>query len=99
MLGLRDEVEDEHFLAVMAGMDPERPNRHLGGRYDDTSVRGFDVTASAPKSVSLLFALGDDDVRRAVLDAHDTAVQTMAKWIEDHAHTRYHSSKGSGKRT
>ena len=89
MLGLRDEVENEHFLAVMAGMDPARPDRHLGRRYDDTSVRGFDVTASAPKSVSLLFALGDDGVRRAVLDAHDTAVQTLAEWIEDHAHTRY----------
>jgi conjugative relaxase-like TrwC/TraI family protein len=89
MLGLRDEVEDEHFLAVMAGMDPVRPDRHLGRRYDDTSVRGFDVTASAPKSVSLMFALGDDEVRRAVLDAHDTAVQTVTKWIEDHAHTRY----------
>jgi conjugative relaxase-like TrwC/TraI family protein len=89
MLGLRDEVKDEHFLAAMAGMDPARPDRHLGRRYDDTSVRGFDVTASAPKSVSLLFALGDDEVRRAVLDAHDSAVQTVGKWIEDHAHTRY----------
>ena len=89
MLGLRDEVEDEHFLALMAGMDPARPDRHLGRRYDDASVRGFDVTASAPKSVSLLFALGDDEARRAVLDAHDTAVQTLTKWIEDHAHTRY----------
>ena len=89
MLGLRDEVEDEHFLAVMAGMDPARPDRHLGRRYDDASVRGFDVTASSPKSVSLLFAFGDVEVRRAVLDAHDTAVQTMAKWIDDHAYTRY----------
>ena len=92
MLGLRDGVEDEHFLAVMAGMDPARPDRHVGRRYDDRSVRGFDVTASAPKSVSLLFALGDDEVRRAVLDAHDSAVQSMAKWIEDHAHTRYRIS-------
>ena len=62
---------------------------HLGRRYNVDSVRGFDVTASAPKSVSVLFALGDDDIRREVLDAHDAAVTALAGWIERHAHTRY----------
>jgi len=32
-------------------------------------VRGFDVTCSAPKSVSVLFAIGDDRVRKEVLEA------------------------------
>jgi len=88
-LGVSGEVGDEAFLAVMAGMDPRRPDRDLGRRFDDKSVRGFDVTASAPKSVSVLWALGDQDIRRAVLDAHDTAVRELAGWIEQHAHTRY----------
>ncbi len=88
-LGISGEVGDDAFLAVMAGMDPRRPDRHLGRRYDDKSVRGFDVTASAPKSVSVLWALGDEGVRRSVLDAHDTAVRELAGWIEAHAHTRY----------
>ncbi|HAM21430.1 MAG TPA: hypothetical protein DCQ04_04005, partial [Actinobacteria bacterium] len=52
-------------------------------------IRDSDVTASAPKSVSVLWALGDEGVRRAVLDAHDTAVRELAGWIEAHAHTRY----------
>jgi hypothetical protein len=52
-------------------------------------VRGFDVTCSAPKSVSVLYAVGDDDVRREVLDAHDAAVAAAVGWIEDHAHCRY----------
>jgi conjugative relaxase-like TrwC/TraI family protein len=89
MLGLSGEVADDHFLALMAGMDPQRPDRHLGRSYDEKSVHGFDVTASAPKSVSILFALGDDEVRREVLDAHDAAVTALAEWIERHAHTRY----------
>ena len=88
-LDVSGEVGDEAFLAVMAAMDPRRPDRHLGRRYDDKSVRGFDVTASAPKSVSVLWALGDEGVRRAVLDSHDTAVRELAGWIEAHAHTRY----------
>ena len=88
-LGVSGEVDDDAFLAVMAGMDPRRPDRDLGRHYDEKSVRGFDVTASAPKSVSVLWALGDEHIRRAVLDAHDTAVRAMAGWIEAHAHTRY----------
>jgi len=88
-LGVTGEVGDDAFLAVMAGMDPRQPDRDLGRRYDDKLVRGFDVTASAPKSVSVLWALGDEGVQRAVLDAHDTAVRELAGWIEAHADTRY----------
>ena len=47
------------------------------------------MTASAPKSVSVLFALGDRDVRREVVAAHDAAVAAVQVWIERHAHTRY----------
>ena len=47
-------VGDAAFVAVMAGVDPFT-GRDLGRTYTDKSVRGFDVTASAPKSVSLLW--------------------------------------------
>ena len=88
-LGLVGEVADDAFIALMGGKDPRRAERDLGRRYDDKSVRGFDVTASAPKSVSVLFALGDRDVRREVVAAHDAAVAAVQGWIERHAHTRY----------
>lgn len=89
LLGLGGEVDGDAFIALTGGMDPSRPERHLGRRYDDKSVRGFDVTCSAPKSVSVLFAVGDLDTRREVLGAHDAAVTALAGWIERHAHTRY----------
>lgn len=89
LLGLGGEVDGDAFIALMGGMDPSRPDRHLGRRYDEKSVRGFDVTCSAPKSVSVLFAVGDLDTRREVLGAHDAAVTALADWIERHAHTRY----------
>ncbi len=88
-LGLVGEVADDAFIALMGGKDPRRAERDLGRHYDDKSVRGFDVTASAPKSVSVLFALGDRDVRREVVAAHDAAVAAVQAWIERHAHTRY----------
>ena len=89
LLSLTGEVDDDAFIALMDGLDPSRPDRHLGRAYDDKSVRGFDVTCSAPKSVSVLFALGDVGIRRQVLAGHDAAVAALAGWIEHHAHTRY----------
>ena len=89
MLGLSGTVDDEAFLALMAGLDPRDPERLLGNGYSETSVRGFDVTASSPKSVSVLWAVGDDWVRAEVLAAHDAAVAAVAGWIEAHAHTRF----------
>jgi conjugative relaxase-like TrwC/TraI family protein len=88
LFGLEGEVDEDTFLALMAGLHPETHDL-LGRRYGDDSVRGFDITASAPKSVSVLFALGNEDVRDAVVDAHDRAVGAMVDWVERHAHTRY----------
>ena len=49
-------------------------------------VIGFDVTFSAPKSVSLLFALGDPVVRAQVRAAHVAAVEDAGlAYLEDHA--------------
>ena len=90
LLGLQGEVIDAEFMRLMAGCHPHRRGDvPLGRVYTDDSVRGFDITASAPKSVSTLFALGDDQLRQQVLTAHDRAVEAMLAWVEEHAHTRY----------
>jgi conjugative relaxase-like TrwC/TraI family protein len=86
-LGLDGQVDPEAFLAVMAGQDPTT-GVDLGRRYGEGSVRGYDATFSAPKSVSVLFAVGDDRVREQASAAHDRAVEAALGWIEDHAHTR-----------
>jgi conjugative relaxase-like TrwC/TraI family protein len=88
-LGLDAEFVPAGFIAVMAGAHPDDPDRALGGVYTEKSVRGFDVTCSAPKSVSALFGLGAEYVRSEVTGAHDAAVTALAGWIEAHAHTRY----------
>jgi len=87
-LGLAGTVDDDDFLAVMDGLDPAT-DKLLGTRHTDRTVRGFDVTCSAPKSVSLLFAIGDHDLQDEVLAAHDAAVDATLGWIEQHAHCRY----------
>ena len=87
LLGLEGEMDAEAFLSVMAGKDPTT-GHDLGRRFGEMSVRGYDATFSAPKSVSVLFGVGEPEVRRQVVEAHDRAVETVLGWIESHAHTR-----------
>ncbi|MGH8946588.1 MAG: relaxase domain-containing protein, partial [Acidimicrobiia bacterium] len=69
-LGLSGQIDAEEFLAVMAGRDPVT-GEDLGRRYGEGSVRGYDATFSAPKSVSVFFALGVEQLREQVVEAHD----------------------------
>jgi conjugative relaxase-like TrwC/TraI family protein len=75
-LGIEDgSVDGREFIALMEGRHP-RSGRWLrregagGGRGG-----GIDVTFSAPKSVSVTWALGDEQERRAIEQAHRNAVE------------------------
>ncbi|MFG3229394.1 MobF family relaxase, partial [Kitasatospora sp. NPDC048194] len=58
--------------------------RAEGGKKQE-AVAGFDLVFSAPKSVSVLWALGDEDVRRAVERAHEKAIADTLAWLEAEA--------------
>ncbi len=87
-LGLDRAIDEDDFLDLMAGVDP-RTGELLGSLHTERTTRGFDVTCSAPKSVSILFAFGDVGQRAEVLAAHDAAVGAVVDWIETHAQVRY----------
>ncbi|MBI2168934.1 MAG: relaxase domain-containing protein [Actinobacteria bacterium] len=83
-LGLAGAVTPEAMTALLGGRDPDDGSA-LGRAFSDHSVRGFDATFSAPKSVSLLWALCPDPfVRAEVLAAHDAAVEAALTWLERH---------------
>ena len=48
-------------------------------------VPGFDACFSAPKSVSMLFAVGEDNIGAQVFAAHDAAVVAALGYLERHA--------------
>ncbi|MBL8777543.1 MAG: relaxase domain-containing protein [Acidimicrobiales bacterium] len=83
-LDLDGAVTGEQLRAVLDGSHPST-GRQLGRRFGDSSARGFDATFSAPKSVSVLWALTPDPwVRAEVLAAHDAAVDAALAWFERH---------------
>lgn len=83
-LGVGGSVEGDELRAVLEGRHP-RTDTTLGRSFGERSARGFDATFSAPKSVSVLWALSPDPwVRAEVLAAHDRAVDTALGWFQQH---------------
>ncbi len=87
ILNLPEAVTGDDLRAVLAGLVPGTglsPNgtqiRSFKGR-----VPGFDLTFSAPKSVSVLYAFGDPLVRSEVTEAVDAAVEAALSWLEREA--------------
>ena len=84
-IGLAGPVEPDAFRRLLQGRHP-RTGLALGsGR---TSVAAFDLTFSAPKSASVLFALGGADTARAVVAVHAEAVAGALSYLEQHARHR-----------
>ena len=83
-LGLDGEVEAQQLEALLTARHSGTGAR-LGRGLGAKSARAFDATFSAPKSVSVLWALSPDPfVRAEVLAAHDVAVQAALEWFERH---------------
>ena len=80
-LGLDGPVQGEDLRRVLAGCDP-RDGLPLRDGRGGIRVSGFDLTFSAPKSVSVLFGVGDDELRSSVRTAHDRAAREALGYLE-----------------
>ena len=83
-LQLQGQVFDQDLIRVMGGLDPATGER-LGRDQKGARVPGFDLTFSAPKSVSVMFALGEGEASNEVSRAHDVAVTAALGYIEREA--------------
>ena len=83
-LGLSGMVEAGQLRALIDGHHPASGADLLVG-LRPRRVRAFDLTFSAPKSVSLLWALGSEPVAGVVAAAHREAVEAAMGFLEDRA--------------
>lgn len=80
-----DEVDNAHFERLHAGLD-DRGKPLLSNSGDVSNrVGGIDLTLSAPKSVSVAFALAEDETRRAIEMAQQNAVEATISFLETNA--------------
>lgn len=96
-MGLAGEVDPEGYAAILEGRDPtsgdqlvRRPPTRVYTRPDGSERRaepvlGYDVRFSAPKSVSLIYAIGDEGVRARVIAVMNEAVRAGIKHLEAEA--------------
>ncbi len=83
LLGLEGTVDGDELRSVLAGVDPST-NESLH-RAKNRKVPGWDLTFRAPKSVSIVWALGEEDVRVEVEAAHRAAVSRALSYMEETA--------------
>lgn len=84
ILGVTGRVERDAFMRAMHGCDP-RTGERLKPEHGRTKIAAFDLTFSAPKSVSVLFAIADEQTSAALLEAHRRAVAAAFAYVEREA--------------
>ena len=84
-LGLSGHPAEGALGVLLDGRDPSTgaPLSGAARRHDGNVA--FDLTFAAPKSVSVLAAVGDERVRHAVLRAHAHGVQAALAYLEREA--------------
>jgi len=75
-------VEGELLHRALLGQHPRTGDPLAKPPGGGVRVPGFDLTFSAPKSVSLLFGLGDAELSREVREAHEAAVAGALGYME-----------------
>jgi conjugative relaxase-like TrwC/TraI family protein len=83
---IEGKVEPDQLTAMLTGRNPVTGEplglKSAPGRQP---VPGFDLTFSAPKSVSLTWALGGHPVSGQVMEAHRAAVESALSYMERNA--------------
>ena len=86
-LGLEGTVQKEALRNLFLGDRPDGSGRLVQAQSYGARQRraGFDLTFSAPKSISTLWALSDETVRQQIQAAHFAAVQAAIGYLEQSA--------------
>src|SRR5271165_6276085 len=84
-LGLRGHVSAEQFGALIAGLDPRDPSVRLRASERDPKVAALDLTFSAPKSLSVLFAVSPEEYSAELVACHEEAVRAALEYLQAEA--------------
>ncbi|MGN6216150.1 MAG: MobF family relaxase [Solirubrobacterales bacterium] len=84
-LGLQGKVDPDQLTAMLTGTNPASGEPFGMQHVEGGPVPGFDLTFSAPKSVSLLWALGGSPVGAEVKEAHAAAVDAALGYMQREA--------------
>jgi Ti-type conjugative transfer relaxase TraA len=84
MMRMDGQVDKEQFASLFSGFDA-RGNPLVQNAGGETRQPGWDLTFSAPKSVSVLWSLLPKEMGTQIRDAHMEGVKQACKYLEDEA--------------
>jgi len=84
IMGLAGDVREGQLRAMFQGSHPET-GEALAKNAGSDHKAGWDLSFSAPKSVSTVWAVADQDTRAAIQAAQDKAVKASLAFLEQHA--------------
>jgi len=83
-LGLSNKTIGDEYHYIMKGLSPDG-KEPLCAQLADNHRSGWDLTFSAPKSVSIVWAIADEALRKKISEAQLTAVKKAISLLEDNA--------------
>ena len=81
-LNLSGPVDRKDHIKTLMGQDPRTGEGLVQGAGEDRKY-GLDLTFSAPKSVSIVWAIGDEKTRAGIESAQTRAVEAVLAHIEE----------------
>ena len=81
-LGLSGAVDREDHIKTLQGLDPRSGQGLVQGSGEDRKY-AVDLTFSAPKSVSIVWAIGGEETRAGIETAQTRAVEKVLEFIEE----------------
>lgn len=82
-LGLEGEVKAEDMQKILQGFAPD--GRALCKNAGEEHRGGWDLTFSAPKSVSIAWVNADPELRKQIENAHEKSVEIGMKYFQEHS--------------
>lgn len=84
-LGLSGTVERDQLRAMLDGYDPATGEELVRNAGAENRQSAWDLTFSAPKSVSALWSQADQGTRQEIQKAHDSAVGRAIQYLDESA--------------
>ncbi|MEO0373019.1 MAG: MobF family relaxase [Cyanobacteria bacterium P01_A01_bin.17] len=87
-LDLQGQIEPEQFRFIVDGFSADGQRKLVQNAGDEKRQPGWDLTFSAPKTVSVIWSQSDQETRWEIQQAQEAATRRALDWLEAESITR-----------
>ncbi len=84
-LGLSGKLDQDEFRNILSGMSPDGNKELVQNAGSENRQSGWDLTFSAPKSVSVAWSQSEGETRKQIQHAHREAVGKALEYLDESA--------------